>query len=124
MNSIKILEEKKKCLINEISKLGAFRKGSLTEQYLKSTGKDGCERKHGPYCIYTFKENKKTFSKRIDDLNEKEKYREQIENFRRFQKLMEELSLVSRQLADIGIDEDKKKFKKLSEKKKKMKALR
>ena len=121
MNSIKILEEKKGNIISEISKLGGFRKGSLTEQFLKSIGKDGFVKKHGPYCIYTCKVNNKTLSKRITDLKEKEKYLEQIENFRKFQHLIDELADVQLQLADIDVDEDKKKLKKSLRLRKKMK---
>ena len=52
--------------MNEISLIGAMRRGTLNEYYYNSTLKDGTKRKRGPFYNITYSgENGKTVSKSV-----------------------------------------------------------
>jgi hypothetical protein len=110
MNFLKNLRQEKNNIVKQIAEVGTFRKGTLNNQFLKSSNKDGQKPQHGPYCVYTFKKNNKTVSKRIKTEEDKEKYQKQIDNFRKFQELITEYVETNQELADMEINEDKKKL--------------
>ena len=82
-----------------------MRKGSLTEQYVEVTLKDGSNSRRGPYTLYSCKENGKTVSRRLRSDGEVTLYREQIAAFRRFQELTAELARIGRTLADLEAED-------------------
>ena len=100
MSTTTSLEQKKRDVLSQLAALGPLRKGSLTEQYVSTVLRDGAQRRRGPYTVYTFKQNGKTFSRRLKNPAEVALYREQIAAFRRFQELTAELARLGQQWAD------------------------
>lgn len=94
------LDARKHQLLAELAALGPMRKGTLNEQYVQTTRKDGTPSRRGPYTLYTFKERGQTVSRRLSDRAQIACYRQQIAAFRRFQELTAELAQVGQQLAD------------------------
>jgi len=94
------LIQRKNELLAELAALGPMRKGTLNEQYVQTTLKDGRRSRRGPYTVYTFKEHGQTISRRLSDRAQIAGYREQIATFRRFQELTAELAQVGQGLAD------------------------
>ena len=101
MDSTTKLIQRKKELLTGLAALGPMRKGTLNEQYVQSTLKDGTPSRRGPYMVYTFKEHGQTLSRRLSDRAQIACYRQQIATFRRFQELTAELALVGQRLADL-----------------------
>jgi hypothetical protein len=95
----KLIQQKNE-LLAQLAALGPMRKGTLSEQYVQTTLKDGTPSRRGPYTVYTFKAHGRTLSQRLSDRARIALYREQIATFRRFQELSAELLRVGQQLAD------------------------
>ena len=64
MTSAAIRQEREQVL-KELAGLEQIRRGSVTEQRIATVGPDGAQRTRGPYPLYTFKEDGKTFSRRL-----------------------------------------------------------
>jgi hypothetical protein len=114
MASLDKLEQKREQLLTQIASLGPMRKGSLTDQYVEATRKDGSPTRRGPYTVYTYKHDGRTVSHRITDPARVAVYREQIAAFRRFHELTAELAQVSQSLADLEASGQKVEGKKNS----------
>lgn len=99
------LTKSKDKTLSQLASLGPMRKGSLTEQYVEVTLKDGSNSRRGPYTLYSCKENGKTVSRRLRSDGEVALYREQIAAFRRFQELTAELARIGRTLADLAAED-------------------
>jgi hypothetical protein len=69
----------------------------VTEQHIQIVGPDGKQRTRGPYPLYTFTEEGKTFSRRLHDQAEVAVYRKQIQHWRRFSDLVERLRVLGEQ---------------------------
>jgi len=84
-------EKERKALVKNIGQIKGMRRGSVSEQLfrVKLKGKKGFSRR-GPYYIHTTKIAGKTIGKRIRP-EEVKKYRKEINNFRKFQKLTRRL---------------------------------
>ena len=76
----KLIQQKNE-LLAQLAALGPMRKGTLSEQYVKTTLKDGAPSRRGPYTVYTFKEHGQTASRRLSDHAQIACYREQIRHF-------------------------------------------
>jgi hypothetical protein len=75
MDRLGDLISRKRELLIEIGRLGAFRRGSIVEQYLETRRKDGSVVRNGPYLLYSFKDKEqKTVARRIQR-GEEEKFR-------------------------------------------------
>ena len=105
MDRVEKLTQQKKEILKQIAQLPAMRRGSVTEQYLDFTRKDGSKTKRGPYRVYSFKVKDKTVSSRLRNKQEEKLYRRQIEAFRRFQQLTAELARIGHELADLVVAE-------------------
>jgi hypothetical protein len=103
MNAVEKLTQRRTEILKEIARLEPMRRGSVTEQFLTSTRRDGSKRKRGPYTLYSFKPGRKTASRRLRSDRQRTLYRQQIEAFRRFERLATELVEVSQQLADLAV---------------------
>ena len=111
MEPVAKLVQRKREILEEMAQLGPMRRGTVTEQFFESRGKDGVPSKRGPYPILTSKEKGKTVSRRLRKNEDVALCQEQIEAFRRFQKLSAELVDVGQQLADLalaGLADEKK----------------
>jgi hypothetical protein len=98
--STKLIQRKDQ-LHAQLALLGAMRKGTLSEQFVQTTRKDGTPSRRGPYTVYTFKQHGQTISRRLSDRTQIACFRQQIATFRRFQELTAELAQVGQQLADL-----------------------
>jgi len=108
------LIERKEALLAEVAALGSWRRGTVTEQYLEVTTKDGRKKRRGPYPLYTCKTaGQQAVSRRLTDPKEVARYREQIQRFRRFQEIQKELVTLGERLceADATGDAQKKRPK-------------
>lgn len=114
MSSLDKLEQRREQLVRQIGSLGSMRKGSLTDQYVEATRKDGSPTRRGPYTVYTYKHDGRTVSRRLTDPARIVVYREQIAAFRRFHELTAELAQVSQSLADLEVSAQKTEGKKNS----------
>jgi len=93
---------RRKSVLAELASLEEIRRGSVTEQYVEATKKDGSKVRRGPYPLYTFKENGRTVSRRLSRGEHVQRYDRQIQAFRRFQKLVAELLRLGEQLSDLA----------------------
>lgn len=86
-------------VLDELQGLDRIRRGSVVEQYLTSTTRDGRQAKRGPYALYTLKRKGRTISRRLRT-GEVGTFREQIAAGRRFQELVHELMELGETLSD------------------------
>jgi len=101
MDSLYELISRKRELVVEIGRLGAFRRGSVVEQYLETKRKDGSVVRNGPYLLYSFKDKEqKTVARRIQRGDEENRYRREIEAFRTYEALSAELVDISHKICD------------------------
>jgi hypothetical protein len=101
MDNLDDLISRKRELLNEIGRLGAFRRGSIIEQYLETRRKDGSVVRNGPYLLYSFKDKaQKTVARRIQRGAEENRYRREIEAFRTYEALSAELVDISHRICD------------------------
>lgn len=109
MSDSESLQARRRGLMRELASLGEMRRGSLVEQFVETVKADGTKGRRGPYVLYSYKNKGKTISRRITDQGQIRVYRKQIETFRRFQQMIAEWTLISEQLCDLELAEDKKK---------------
>lgn len=100
METLDELVERKREILVELGGLGDMRRGSVTEQYYDSRRARGAPVKQGPYYLYTYKEKGKTVSRRLAGAEEAERYREEIERFRCFERLSWELVAISQRICE------------------------
>jgi len=101
MDELKRERERKKEIINQIRKIRDMRRGSVTGQYYEVKHKDGSIVQQGPYFLYSYKDKGKTISRRLSGPGEAQRYREEIEEFRRFEQLSSQLIDVSHRICDL-----------------------
>jgi hypothetical protein len=99
------LEQQRQTLLEQLSALPQLRRGSLTEQFLMVKHSDGSQVKRGPYPLLTRKEGKKTVSRRLNDPALVPLYRQQIQNLRQFETVVNQLVRVGEQLSDLVVAE-------------------
>jgi hypothetical protein len=103
MNQTEKLMARREAILQELSGIEQMRRGSVMEQYVETVRADGGKGRRGPYFLYTFKEKKKTISRRITRRDLVPAYRNQIEAFRRFTELVSELTAIGEKLGDLSI---------------------
>lgn len=95
------MTERKESLLAELARLGPWRRGTVTNQYLEVIAKDGSKTRCGPYPLYTCKTSgQKSVSRRLTDPQEAARVREQIQRFRRFQEIQTELVTLGERLCE------------------------
>lgn len=104
MNSTQLLKRRQQLLL-QIQDLKQIRRGSVSEQFVEATLKNGCRVRRGPYHLYTFKDKQQTVSRRLCNSSEVKICREQIAAFRQFQELTAELLLIGEQLSDLAVED-------------------
>jgi hypothetical protein len=100
-------------VMQQLEALEQMRRGSVVEQYREVHRPGGRRSRQGPYPLYTYKEKGRTISRRLKGEHEVQQYRNQIENFRRFEHLMRELIQLGEQLCDLSVPLQEKKQRKL-----------
>ena len=101
MNELKSEQERRKEIMNQIKKIKDMRRGSVVEQYYEVKHKDGSLVRQGPYFLYSYKDKGKTISRRLSGPGEAQRYREEIEEFRRFEQLSSQLIELSHRICDL-----------------------
>ena len=104
MNIQDYINAEKKAIIKKISKIDSMRKGTINEQIIRTTLKDGSVKENGPYYILTSKDSKgKTITESI--ASEKLGFlKEEIENYREFKELTNKYEFLSEQSSKIKSD--------------------
>ena len=92
-----------------MSGLEQMRRGSVVEQFVEMVKADGSKVRRGPYALYSYKENKKTVSRRVTDSKLIQVYRRQIQAFRRFQELTVELISLGEKISNTAISDTEEK---------------
>lgn len=105
MDSLERLLEKKRELLDEICKLKEMREGSVVPQYYERKLSDGTTSRQGPYFLYSYKEGGRTISRRLCSAAEAQRYREQIDEFRKFEQLRAQLVQTSQKISDLKLQE-------------------
>lgn len=105
MAEIQQLRKQRNQLLDELRDLEEIRRGSIVEQYVVATRKDGGKRRRGPYVLYSYKEKGKTVSRRLTKEADIPLYQNQIDNFRRFQHITAELLRIGEQISELALRE-------------------
>jgi len=92
---------KRKQIITQLTKIKGMRRGSVVEQYYEVQHQDGNLARQGPYFLYSYKEKGRTISRRLSGPEEARRYREEIEAFRVFEQLTQQLVETSQRLCDL-----------------------
>jgi hypothetical protein len=100
MATVEQVRVRRREVLEELGNLEHIRRGSVTEQYVEDTHKDGTAIRRGPYMLYSYKEKNKTISRRLKSSGDADVYRKQIKGFRRFQEIMTELVSLGEQLCE------------------------
>lgn len=103
--TITAMRQQRDEILKEIAGLEQIRRGTVTEQHVQTVGPDGAKRTRGPYPLYTFKERGKTVSRRLRDQDQLPMYREQIQRWRRFHDLVEQLRVLGEKLSDLAVEQ-------------------
>lgn len=107
-NKIEELQNKRKTLFTRLTKVGDFRRGTISVNYRKC-GKAQCwcakegSRGHGPQYIWSTKVNNKSVSKNLRMGPELEKYAGETENYRKFSELCKEVIKLNEELCNISL---------------------
>lgn len=106
MKSSKLLQKQRQEILLGLNSLEQIRRGSINQQFVEASLKDGRKVKRGPYTVYSFKDDKqKTVSRYLSNPDEIQMYRKQIDDFRRFQKLTKRFLLIGEQLSDLAVED-------------------
>jgi hypothetical protein len=121
---IEALEARRESTLREIAALGDMRKGSITEAF-RACGKSACvchgrgHPGHGPYYAFTTKVGGKTSTVQLRAGSRLDKFQREVETYRRFRVLIEELLEVNGAICDArpaesGTDDRRAALKKTS----------
>ena len=105
-NELKKLESKREHLINEISKLGDFRRGTISVNFRKC-GKVTCKCSkpgnigHGPQYLWNTTIEGKSYAKNLKLGSELQKYTEETENYKMFKNLSKQIIEVNEKICNL-----------------------
>ena len=100
------LESKRKNLFNEISKLGDFRRGTISVNFRKC-GKPTCKCAkpgnigHGPQYLWNTTIEGKSYAKNLKLGSELQKYTEETENYKMFKNLSKQIIEVNEKICNL-----------------------
>ena len=122
------LRQKREDLYKQLQETGDFRRGTISATFRKC-GKKNCacakdgHLGHGPLYLWTATIGGKSYAKNLTLGLEMEKYREEIANYHRFQKLSHEIIVINEQICtmrpvpvmddEVGLADLKKKLQQL-----------
>lgn len=122
------LRQKREDLYKQLQETGDFRRGTISATFRKC-GKKNCacakdgHPGHGPLYLWTATIGGKSYAKNLTLGLEMEKYREEIANYHRFQKLSHEIIVINEQICtmrpvpvmddEVGLADLKKKLQQL-----------
>jgi hypothetical protein len=97
------LQQQRQQVLTQLQQLPPLRRGSVSQQYVEATRKDGTKVKRGPYFIYSYKDQQRTVSRYLRDPSQIQQYREQIQAFRQFQLLTKQLLVLGEKLSEASL---------------------
>ncbi len=106
------LKQRRLDLLDEFSKLGDLRAGSITA-VVRRCGKRGCrcsqpgDPGHGPNFRITYKVNGRTCSDSLPNASAIEKARREVAEYQRFRELSREFVAVNTKICRLGLSEDR-----------------
>jgi hypothetical protein len=103
MPSMENLVGRRLRVLEELAGLGEMRRGSICEQFVETTGRNGRKKRRGPYYVYTYKEKGKTVSRRLTNPGQVALCQKQIQAFRRYQELSGQLLEIGEQISDLTL---------------------
>ena len=103
MTSMETLETQRQRVLAELAEVGEMRRGTISEQFVETIGRDGIKRQRGPYFVYTYKEKGKTISRRLTSPEQVALCRKQIQAFRRFQELTARLLEMGERASNLAL---------------------
>jgi len=115
--TLKKLQARRLEILAELADLDQMRRGSITQQVVKSSNRAGERIRRGPYPLYTYKEKGRTISRRLKNEFEVESFRKQIDNFRRFETLTRELRALGEKMCELVESSPEKKQRNLRSRK-------
>lgn len=104
--SLEVLEQRKKSLYQQLEAMGAFRRGTITENYRKC-GKLNCacaqpkHPGHGPRYLWTATIGGKSYGQQLALGPALEKVEQEVANYRRFQQWLEQWIEVNEKLCEL-----------------------
>lgn len=99
MRSIQDIETDREHVLEQLRQIRALRRGSINEQFLKTKSrKTGETVRHGPYFVFSCKEDKKTVSQRLKPGPELEQARRDVAERKRFAELCKQLERLTEEL--------------------------
>jgi hypothetical protein len=104
--SIRGFEQKRKTLLKKLAKIGNFRRGTISVNYRKCGKKNcACAKEghpgHGPQFLWSTTMKGKSYTKQLKVGPVLQKYVEENDNYRTFQRLCEEIIKVSEKISDL-----------------------
>lgn len=103
MKTIEQLETERQSILKELGELSEIRRGTISQQFVESIGKDGTKKRRGPYFLYTYKEKGKTVSRRLTSSQQVEMCQGQIQAYHNFQELTTRLLEVGEQISNMTL---------------------
>jgi hypothetical protein len=102
MRTIRELEIRRERILDSLGRMRCMRKGTVSAQRF-AVVREGrkTDRMRGPYFVWTWKEKKKTRSRRMGPGPELERLEEELANQKRFGALCREFEELTRQLGDL-----------------------
>lgn len=108
MLTIATIRQQRQAILEEMAGLEMIRRGSVTEQVLHPMGRKGKRYSCGPYAVYTVKRGGRTLSRRLP-VDERDRFREQVDACHRFQELTRKLMELGEALCDLSMRQDAEK---------------
>ncbi len=105
--SVERLLEQRKSLLKELAKVGNIRRGTISPNYRKC-GKKNCvcakegHPGHGPQFLWSATIKGKNHTKQLKMGPQLQKYTEETDNYRAFQRLCNEIIMVSEKLSNLA----------------------
>ena len=105
--SIGKLEKRRAALFSKLAEVGDFRRGSISSNYRKC-GKENCACSteghpgHGPQYLWTTTRHGKSLAKKLTLGPELDKYKGEIDEYRKFRNLCSEIVEISEKICNIG----------------------
>jgi len=101
MNNHGYLETEKKHILHRMAQIESMRKGTISDQYIKTKLKDGSIKENGPYFILTSKnKDGKTVTESIPN-ESLEFFKQEIENYKEFKELANKYEYLSEESSKI-----------------------
>ena len=105
-HTIERLQQKKRSLLRKIGEIGNFRRGTISVNYRKC-GKKNCictkegHPGHGPQYLWSTTLKGKSYTKNLKLGSELQKYKEEIDNYHRFQRLCNDIIKINEEICDL-----------------------